>query len=127
MLIAPAAFSASFAIARGLVMRKLSLQRRPSPLATAPRRRAVTPPFNSVCPQKILLQPVSASVLATGGDSLYFSDSVDGIVRVAKDGGAPTTITPTVGEQIGPIAIVETNIYFITRDDASTGSLYRIP
>ncbi|HEY8133090.1 MAG TPA: DUF5050 domain-containing protein, partial [Thermoanaerobaculia bacterium] len=124
------AVSSPFGHARDLVMRKLSLrmsQRRPVPLATAPRRRSVTPPVNSACPQKVLLQPVMASVLATGGDSLYFSDGVAGIVRVAKDGGPPTTITPTVGEVIGPIAIDETNIYFITADDAATGSLYSIP
>ena len=127
MLTATAAVSSPFGHARELVMRKLSLQRRPSPLATAPRRRSVTPPFNSACPQKVLLQPVSASVLATGGDSLYFSDSAAGIVRVAKDGGLPTVITPTVGEEIGPIAIDEANIYFITADDAATGSLYKIP
>ena len=93
MLTATAAVSSPFGHARELVMRKLSLQRKPSPLATAPRRRSVTPPFNSACPQKVLLQPVSASVLATGGDSLYFSDSAAGIVRVAKGGGLPTVIT----------------------------------
>jgi len=130
VLIAPAAVSAPFSNARDLMMRKLSLrmlQGTLSPLATAPRRRAITPPFTSACPQKVLLQPVSASVLAVGEDSVYFSDTFDGIVRVAKEGGVATTITPTVGEEIGPIAIDETNIYFITADDAATGSLYSMP
>ena len=129
-LITPAAAAAPFGKARDLVMRKLSmrmLQGRPLPLATATRRRAVQPPFTSACPQKVLLQAVNASVLAVGGDFLYFSDTFRGIARVAKDGGALTGITPTVGEEIGPLAVDETNIYFITADDAATGSLYSMP
>ena len=127
MLTATAAVSSPFGHARDLVMRKLS-QRTLLPLATAVRRRAVTPPFNSACPQKVLLQPViNTRVLALGGDSLYFSGTFDGIVRVAKDGGLPTVITPTIGEEIGPLAIDEANIYFITADDEATGSLYSIP
>src|SRR6058998_3447208 len=113
MLTATAAVSSPFAHARELVMRKLSLQRKPSPLATAMRRRAVTPPFNSACPQKVLLQPViNTRALALGGDFLYFSGTFDGIVRVSKEGGLPTVITPTIGEEIGPLAIDEANIYF---------------
>jgi hypothetical protein len=129
VLIAPATIAFPFGNARDLVMRNLSLrmlQRRPSPLATSARRRAVTPPVTSACPRKVVLQSAGASYMAVSGDFLYFSDSFDGIVRVAKDGGAPTIITPTVGEEIGPIAVDETNIYFITADDEATGSLYSI-
>jgi hypothetical protein len=126
MLTATAAVSSPFGNVRDLVMRKLS-RRMPLPLGTAARRRAVTPPFTA-CPQKVLLQPViRASALVLGGDSLYFSGDFDGIIRVAKDGGLPTVITPTIGERIGPLALDEANIYFITEDDDATGSLYSIP
>jgi len=130
VLIAPAAISAPFGSARDLVLRKLSLRlthMRPAPLATASRRRAVLPPSTSACPQKVLLTTVEASLLVLSGDVLYFSDSSAGILRVPKDGGMPTSITPTVGDAIGPLAVDETTIYFITADDASTGSLYSIP
>jgi len=127
MLTATAAVSSPFDRARDLVMRKLS-RRTPLPLATATRRRAVTPPVASACPPKVLLQPViDASALALGGDLLYFSGTFDGIIRVAKDGGLPTVITPTIGAKIGPLALDEANIYFITEDDDATGSLYSIP
>jgi Domain of unknown function (DUF5050) len=90
------------------------------------RRRAVQPPPPSPCELKVLREPVFANWLAIDSDFIYVADYMAGLFRVPK-AGLPPTFLAHVGAEIGPFAMDDTTIYFVTADDATTGSVYSVP
>lgn len=114
-------------VVRELLMRRLSSQTRPKAIATNARRRAVQPPPTPACRPTVIAQPVTANWLILSGDTLYLSEQSAGIIRVPSDGlTQPVQVVARIGLDIAQLAVDDTHIYFITVDDATTGSIYRV-
>ena len=116
---------------RELVMQKLTRMtwsgaRHQAAAVTSQRRRAVLQPSSSPCAPKVLREQVFPNWIDVDSDFVYVSDGLLDLFRVPKDGGTLTTIA-SVGAEIGPFAMDDTTIYFITVDDDTTGSLYKVP
>ncbi|HYS55187.1 MAG TPA: DUF5050 domain-containing protein [Thermoanaerobaculia bacterium] len=90
------------------------------------RRRVVQPPRNSACAQAVVVQPIELNWLVLSGDTFFLSDRTFGIKKAPKSGGIPLPVSPKIGLDIPQIAVDETSIYFITVDDATTGSIYSV-
>ena len=130
LLVTPPA-GAQFRSPRELVVQKVtrmtwSSGHRQAAAVTSQRRRAVLQPSSSACALKVLRQPVFPNWIDADSDFVYVSDGLLDLFRVSKDGGTSTTIA-SVGVQIGPFAMDDIAIYFITVDDDTTGSLYKVP
>jgi len=95
--------------------------------AFAARRHAVQPPRNSACPQGVVVQPIEMNWLVLSGDTFFLSDRLLGIKKAPKSGGIPLPVAPKIGLDVPQIAVDETSVYFITMDDAATGSIYSVP
>jgi hypothetical protein len=129
LLVIPSA-AAQFRGPRELVVQKLTRMtwsgaRHQAAAVTSQRRRAVLQP-SSLCALKVLREPVFPNWIDVDSDFVYVSDGLLDLFRVPKDGGTLTTIA-SVGAEIGPFAMDDTTIYFITVDDDTTGSLHKVP
>jgi hypothetical protein len=127
LLVIPSA-AAQLSGPRELVVQKLtrlaSSGARHYAAAVSSQRRRAALPRPSPCAQKVLKESVVLTWLDVDTDFVYFSDVL--LYRIPKDGGALPPIA-SVGAQIGPFAMDDTMIYFLTQDDATTGSLYKVP
>jgi len=97
-----------------------------SPAFAVVRHRATLPPRPSPC-ANATIAPVTVSWFALADDTIYVADSNGGLLKVPKSGGTPMPIASNAGIQIGVVVVDAASIYFVTADNATTGSIYSLP